>query len=401
VKTGDLLNERYELLESLGKGGMAEVWKAHDRQTGDTVAVKGLRPEDFLRSFEGNSEVYARQYKLMRERFGREASVLRALAHPNIVTYLDTGMFGDEPYIVMEYIEGLSLREFLERHVLAVSAVAAIITQIARALDCMRLTEPPIVHRDLKPDNIRINTRGVARLIDFGIALPVSPETARYTEQGTTLGSRGYLSPEQHDGLDLTPKSDIYALGCIAYLLLTGEPPFPIEQASQLKRRHCEEVPPPPSTAAQYNVPEAIDDLVMRMLAKEPDERPTASEVIEVVALLLPQPGDPAPNPSLKPDPTAMFRATSDAPSGAGAPPPPRAARGSRWLNRRQVADQLALAKAELDRGQAGPAGRAVIDDLLPRARTEWGPLDRLVRDMELAATDYGRALGDNADGFD
>lgn len=394
MNKGDVLNGRYELSELCGQGGMAAVWKARDLLDNRTVAVKFLRPETFLSYFAEAER--PQELPRLRSRFRREGALLKSLPHPGIVELYDQGDHGPDPYIVMRYIDGVSLEDFVNRHNLTPVVSAAVITQVAEAL--AYVDSIPVVHRDIKPDNIIIDTDGRAVLIDFGIALPLNPGTTRYTQHGVTLGSRGYQAPEQLDGdAVITPKVDVYALGCVYYLLLTGRPPFPLEGAGLMKA-HLSELPLAPSIAANRVIPDAVDDLVLRMLAKTADERPSAAEVVIALRAFLPQPGEPTPSPRFDPDPTNIFRnpqalpikpaAAQGIPAGSA-----RARRGQKWLSRRALEEDLQKARQELDQDEPGAAVQA-LTDALPQARTQLGLQDQLVSAICLTVADHLRGLG-------
>jgi serine/threonine protein kinase len=308
MRAGDVLANRYQLTEMLGKGGMAEVWRAEDLELRRTVAVKFLRPDPFLAACSDEAE-RREEFRVVCHRFRREGSLLGRLHHPGIPELYDSGTHGDEPYIVMRYIDGVSLHEFIERHTITVDVAAAIAAQITDALICAHAL--PVVHRDLKPYNILIGQDGTAALIDFGIAKPLGPGTTGYTRQGSTVGSRGYQAPEQILEGQITPATDLYALGCVLYFMLAGRPPFIGDGMPAQHLSHN----PLPLLAFKSDIPAELDNLTLQLLEKNPDDRPPDARAVR--ALLdpyLPRLGDAAPSPRFIPDPTAVFRTPSSHP---------------------------------------------------------------------------------------
>lgn len=251
---GRLLGNRYELLEKLGGGGMALVYKGRDTFLNRLVTVKILRPEyisdeDFIR------------------RFRREAQAVASLSHPNIVSIYDVGQEDDTHYLVMEYINGDNLKNIIKQQGFLPPAQAVqIARQIAEALE--HAHDNNIVHRDVKPHNILITTGGKAKLTDFGIAQATA---ATYTQTDTIVGSVHYLSPEQAKGEMGTPKSDIYSLGVVLYEMLTGTVPFQANGPVALALKHIQEAPVPPSKIK--NIPPDLEKVVMRAMEKNPDRR--------------------------------------------------------------------------------------------------------------------------------
>ncbi|MEV4427729.1 serine/threonine-protein kinase [Streptomyces sp. NPDC049602] len=393
---GDLIDGLYELKDSLGKGGMAQVWRAREVSGGGReVAVKFLRHDSealyCLDAHEREAELAVRN-----ARFRREADLLGTLDHPGITELYGSGSHQGMPYIAMRLVTGVSLRTFLDEHnPLPLAAAVAVAVQMARALACAHTL--PVVHRDLKPANIMIGDKGAVVLIDFGIAKPLRADATRYTAHGSTLGTRGYLAPEQLLELEPTPRTDVYCFGCIFYELLTGRPPFPLGVDSGLTDKHLHEKPLPPSVYAA-GIPEEIDDLVVRMLAKKPGQRPAVDEVLRVLAPFGPRPGDPEPRPRTHPDPTAPLRLPPDRvsrPRPALAVPPAAAAPAEdEWLDTRAVEQLCVQAESEIASGEPGDgAGR--LRGLTARVRKEWGGRRPLVRRVWQGAADGLRLAGD------
>ena len=218
-----------------------------------------------------------------------------------------------------------------------------------------------MVHRDIKPYNLLIAQNGTVVLIDFGIAKPVGRHATPYTRHGSTVGSRGYQAPEQILERQVTPKTDLYALGCVLYELLAGRPPF---TGDRLADQHLHEVPLPLLVHSPH-VPAELAEITLQLLEKEPDRRPTSAAVVrDVLSGYLPQPGDPVPSPRFDPDPTRPFRERAERwppaepLSPAPAPGNARGGRGASWLSRRQVEAALGPAEDELISGNLGTGGR-------------------------------------------
>ena len=211
-----LLGGRYQVGELLGYGGMAEVHRGRDLRLGRDVAIKMLRT-DLARD------------ATFQERFRREAQNSAALNHPAIVAVYDTGedrnSSGATPYIVMEYVEGETLRDVLRREgVLAPERAMSLAADICGALDFSHRNG--IVHRDVKPGNVMITPQGTVKVMDFGIARAVSDSAATMTSTAAVIGTAQYLSPEQARGEGVDARSDVYSVGCLLYELVTGTPPF-------------------------------------------------------------------------------------------------------------------------------------------------------------------------------
>lgn len=250
-----ILSDRYELGPELGHGGMARVLRGTDRQLGRHVAIKVLSPP------------YDRDQAFV-ERFRREAHAAARLNHPSIVAVYDTGSDDGTHYIVTELVEGETLAELLARgEPLPPQRVVDISTEIARALAAAH--ERGVVHRDVKPGNVMLTPEGRVKVVDFGIARAAGVESG--TRSGLVLGSAPYLSPEQARGEPGDERSDIYALGCVMYEMLTGQPPFTADTPVATLYLHVHEQAPPPSSVGE--VPADLEAIVLRCLEKDPAAR--------------------------------------------------------------------------------------------------------------------------------
>jgi serine/threonine-protein kinase len=252
----------YLLVELLGRGGMAQVYRAQRR--GEQFALK--RP---LLSCLDEAEFL--------ERFLREADLGRALHHPNIVRIFERGEVEGVPYFTMELIAGETLHARLRRGPLPVLEATDLVCQVAEALDYAHLKG--IVHRDLKPSNIMILGGGVVKVMDYGIA-----RARRYeglTATGAFLGTPEYAAPESAEGLGWDSRSDLYSLGVTFYESLTGRKPFVGETPYATMRMHCTEAPAPPSALTPV-IPRAVESVVLRLLAKKPEERHASAEELLV-----------------------------------------------------------------------------------------------------------------------
>ncbi len=253
-----ILGDRYELMEPIGRGGMATIYRARDTKMGRLVAVKILR------------EMYSNDKKFVL-RFQREASSVSSLAHPNIVQVYDYGRSDDLYFIVMELIEGVDLRKYLRANgVLDTRRAVVIGHDVALALGAAH--RRGIVHRDVKPQNILVNDEGLVKLTDFGIATFYRESNERLTTTGMTLGTVQYYAPEQAQGENVSPAADVYSLGIVLYEMLVGRPPFDGDTPVAIAVRHIQEAPIRPS---RYNpsIPLSLERVILRCLEKDPADR--------------------------------------------------------------------------------------------------------------------------------
>ncbi|KGR80402.1 Stk1 family PASTA domain-containing Ser/Thr kinase [Ureibacillus manganicus] len=261
---GKRINDRYKILQLVGGGGMSNVYLAHDMILNRDVAVKVLRYDTT------NEEEFHR-------RFQREALSATSLMHPNIVSIYDVGEDGDMHYIVMEFIKGKTLKQYInEFSPLSPARSVHIMRQLTSAI--AHAHENQIIHRDIKPQNILIDEAGNCKITDFGISTTLSATS--YTKTNSVLGTVHYLSPEQARGGTATKKSDIYALGIVLYELLTGELPFSGESAVSIALKHLQSETPS-IRAVDASIPQALENVVLKATAKNPAHRYNSVEEME------------------------------------------------------------------------------------------------------------------------
>ena len=253
-----VLNGRYELHRSLGRGGMADVYLARDQLLDRPVAMKVLFPE------------FATDPAFV-ERFRREATAAANLNHPNIVGVYDWGEADGTYFIVMEYVDGRTLSEILRAEgPLHPDRVADVGADVAAALGFAHRNG--VVHRDVKPGNVLVTAAGQVKVADFGIARAITANAdENLTQVGTVMGTATYFSPEQARGDTVDPRSDIYSLGCVLYELLVGRPPFSGDTPVAIAYKHVQESPVPPRQLSP-ELPPAIEAIVLKCLAKNPVE---------------------------------------------------------------------------------------------------------------------------------
>ncbi len=249
---GTMLGNRYELIEKIGEGGMAVVYKAKCRILNRFVAIKILKPE-----YSNNSEFM--------EKFRREALATATFSHSNIVNIYDVGSEGNINYIVMELVNGKTLKEYIRENApLSMDSTLKISIQIAKALECAHKNK--IIHRDIKPHNILINEEGIIKVTDFGIAKATSSDTITHTNK--VIGSAHYFSPEQAKGKIVDNRTDIYSFGIVIYEMLTGRVPFDGESAVAVALKHIQDTIVPPKVLVP-EVPDSLNNLVIKATQKE------------------------------------------------------------------------------------------------------------------------------------
>ena len=256
IVKGDKINDRYQIIKTIGEGGMANVYLAKDTILDRNVAVKVLRGD------------LADDEKFVR-RFQREALSASKLNHPNIVEMYDVGEDDGRYYIVMEYVQGKTLKSLVKkRGALTLPEVIDIMTQLTSAIMCAH--DSYIIHRDIKPQNVMILDDGRVKIMDFGIAMALNSN--ELTQTNSVMGSVHYLPPEQANGSGSTIKSDIYSLGILMYELLVGKVPFKGDNAVEIAIKQMKE--PIPSICKQNpDIPQSVENIVLRACAKNPKNR--------------------------------------------------------------------------------------------------------------------------------
>lgn len=256
LSKGQKINDRYEIIKMIGEGGMANVYLANDNILERKVAIKVLRGDL------SNDEKFIRRFK-------REALSVSNLSHPNIVEVYDVGEEDGNYYIVMEYIEGKTLKQLLQkRGALTLPEVIDIMSQLTDGLS--HAHEAYIIHRDIKPQNIMIEDNGLVKITDFGIAMALN--STQLTQTNSVMGSVHYLPPEQANGKGSTIKSDIYSLGILMYELLAGSVPFKGDTAVEIALKHMKEKMP--SIRKQNpTIPQSVENIVLKATAKNPKNR--------------------------------------------------------------------------------------------------------------------------------
>ncbi len=255
---------RYKLVRKLGTGGMANVYLAEDQELGRRVAIKML------------DERHSGDEQFI-ERFRREAKNAAGLSHPNIVSIYDRGVSDGTYYIAMEYLDGRTLKELLvARGPTPIPVAIDYARQILAALGFAHRNG--VVHRDIKPHNVSVAQDGRLKVMDFGIALA---GTSQMTQTGSIIGTAQYLSPEQAKGVPTSPASDIYSVGIVLYEMLTGSVPFGGDTPLEIAMKHLSAIPQPPSEK-RPEVPHELDSIVLRALAKRPEDRYQSAEEMDV-----------------------------------------------------------------------------------------------------------------------
>ncbi|MEV6962113.1 protein kinase [Streptomyces sp. NPDC051207] len=298
-----LLADRYQLDELLGRGSMGEVWRATDQLLGRRVAVKLLRTEEATDT----------------ERFRLEALTAARLNHPHVVGVYDFGSDRDRLFLVMEYIDGWSLAEERSlRGVLPPQEAAALAAQVAAGLSAAH--RHGVIHRDIKPANIMLTTDRTAKITDFGIARFADEADRTLTATDKIVGTADYLAPERALGRSADPASDIYSLGCVLYQLLTGRALFQGATSLAVVQQHVDAVPVPPDRV-RPGIPQPLSDYVLRLLAKDPAQRPTADDVADWLNARQWEgsPAEPVGAAAAAPPPPA---ATASLPLGSASAPP-------------------------------------------------------------------------------
>ncbi|MEN6407286.1 MAG: serine/threonine-protein kinase [Thermoguttaceae bacterium] len=296
----------YQIIDSIGQGGMGQVFKAKHEKIGRIVAVKVL-PHD-----KSTPEAVAN--------FMREIRALARLDHPRLVAALDAGQDGSVYYLVTEYVPGMDLRKLVRvGGLLGMPAAASIICQVAEGLEYAH--SQGLVHRDIKPGNVLVSPRWEVKISDLGLAGPLSGSRESDPRYGKVVGTADYLSPDQlRDPWSPTPAWDIYSLGCTLYYAVTGKVPFPGGTTTDKVRAHCELRPLDPRRL-NPNLSSEFVDVMADMLAKESSQRiPSARDVITRLTPFLPDPGDLATSAfaAVPPSPSSPIGATTDRSATSG-----------------------------------------------------------------------------------
>ncbi|MFD8084468.1 serine/threonine-protein kinase [Kitasatospora sp. NPDC059722] len=342
-----LLGGRYRLVRQLGEGGMGQVWEALDETLGRSVAVKVIS----LLAGDGSRGGEARA------RFLREARITARLQDPNIVTIHDLGETGEgserAPFLVMELVRGEGLDTMLRRGAVALADAARWGALISDALAAAHAAG--ITHRDIKPSNVLITPSGTVKVLDFGIARAADPYATgdRLTQTGFIVGTPPYMAPEQARGYP-EPRSDLYALGCVLFEMITGRLPFQAPDAVGYLTAHLTEEPPVPSSVSA-GVPAAWDDLVLRLLEKDPDRRYASATELSLALRHVDDTSDPAGSPApsggrtdRRPSTAATAPLPPPAPTRRESSPRPRPDTGST-----QALDRYDVAAWSIILGQA------------------------------------------------
>jgi serine/threonine protein kinase len=276
VPRGERIADRYELLAPIGHGAMGEVWECTDLRLRRPVALKFIRPALL--------DSHDERQRLVR-RFRREAAALAGVDHPHVATVYDAGEWKALQYLVMQLVPGMATLDDLvsERGPLTVDATAAAGAQIAAGLSAVHAAG--LVHRDLKPQNVMVAPDGTLKIIDFGLVTAPGAMPTRLTVPGEDIGAPDYRAPEQAGGpcSSVDHRADLYSLGCLLHFMLVSEPPFTAPTPALVVLAHRKNVPPA-LTAFRPDIPPGLEDLVLRLLAKDPDERP--ADAVSVYSLL-------------------------------------------------------------------------------------------------------------------
>ena len=270
LATGEVFAERYEILGVIDGGGMGMVYKARDRELDDEIAIKTL-----------HSDLISDDDRMI-ERFKTEIRLARLISHPSVVRTHDFGKWDGVYYLTMEYVEGVTARQLLTKQGrLAVPSTLAIATQLARSLEVAH--EQGVIHRDIKPQNLLLDKDGTLKVLDFGVAC-LTERSGNITEAGMVVGTPAYMAPEQLLDEAVEERSDLYAVGVVLYECLTGKLPFEANSSIALIAKALNEEPVPPHQSNTKVSPD-LSSLIMRLLSKSPDDRPSsASELGDLLA---------------------------------------------------------------------------------------------------------------------
>ncbi|MFF7374799.1 protein kinase [Streptomyces massasporeus] len=342
-----LLAGRYRLDVEIGRGGMGEVWRAYDETLARAVALKLLLPQD--------TDATATS------RFRLEAQTAGRLNHPNVVGVLDFGEYDNRLYLVMELVEGDSLAGVLNSSgALPAEQVADLAAQASAGLAAAH--GQGIVHRDVKPANLLLDANGTLKIGDFGIARFLDDPGAALTATGQIVGTGLYLAPERALGKQAGPASDMYSLGCVLYQLLSGRPPFQADTAVALLHQHLDSAPVPPRELGVAGLPPAFENYLLGLLAKQPEDRPTAQQAAEWFAggawRGLPEPL-PEASPPLRPRTTSAAMPTGPGPYATTGTGNPTTYALPATPGHRSAARAAQAGRTGRSRGRGGPGNRS------------------------------------------
>ncbi|WP_373408287.1 protein kinase [Streptomyces sp. 13-12-16] len=354
---------------------MGDVWRGYDAVLDRPVAVKLIRPQAVT------SPHVAEEFE---KRFRREARVTARIQHPGVPQVYDAVL--DESYeqlfLVMELVDGAPLTAYVrpdQRPPLPLSWAVSVAAQVATVLSYAH--DVPVVHRDLKPSNILVARDGTVKVLDFGIAAILRTDVTKLTATGSPIGTHQYMTPEQVRGARVTPRTDLYALGCVLHELLCGRPLFAGDSEWQLMMQHVNAAPTP-LRQVRADVPEALEELVLHLLRKAPEARPAdVQEVYERLRPFLPAPGEESgpseAGPSGAPDPTGIFRrpyapraraGTSNARPAAAPDAPPAVPAAEREALREEIREVYAHYRALLEEERYAQAAEVVGEMIEPAA---------------------------------
>ncbi|WP_336080873.1 serine/threonine-protein kinase [Nocardia sp. SSK8] len=384
----EIIDGRYEITGALGAGGMGQVLLGYDTVLDRAVAVKRIAVRQFASRDDLAAEFVAR--------FRREARVTARIRHHGVPQVYDAVLDAqaDSVYLVLEHIDGTTLRDYLAgAAALPVEVAVAIGAQLATVLSYAHAL--PVVHRDLKPANVLLTRDGVVKVIDFGIAALLDGSTSRITRTGSVLGTAAYMSPELVNGQEVGPRADLYALGCILHEMCSGRKVFEARSDFDAYNRHLTDTPTPLRTL-RPEVPAALEELVLGLLAKNPSDRPvTAQDVYRRLLPYLPRPGAPAPIlPPGQPDPTRIYRSPNPPADLESAPPvPARPAARQAVTEAGSLGDAAARYRELCALGryaQAAQALLAVVEEVARRYGPDGTEAGDLHRDIALALAQSG-----------
>lgn len=379
---------RYELTTPISSGGMGYVWRAYDTVLDRDVAVKLIRP-DLARDDDTRDELVSR--------FRREARVTAKIEHSGVPAVHDAEFDSDidRLYLVMQLVRGMSLSDvFTRQYTRTVAWCASVAAQVCAALSYAHAV--PVVHRDLKPSNILIGADGAVTVIDFGVAAVLRNDVTHLTSTGDIVGSKPYMSPEQIHNSVVSPRTDLYGLGCLLHEMLSGHPPFAAADDAGLMYQHLEQ-PPTPLRQLRGDVPHELEQLVLELLAKRPDDRPaSARDTYDRLVPFLP-PAEPGSVDVTTHDPTRPYRTPLPPRPHSGddsQPPPESSGTPAAPLTQEEIDAAYDNAVELIERDRPARAAEQLAD-IIDRVSDETQA--RQLRDVHAAARyldgDYRQAL--------